>query len=174
MVEQELIDKIIEKYRAGERRDVIIQELTEEGWHESEIRAAIREIQKNALVQLPLVGSFLSYLKHWEHKTSTLSTRWVLGLSAIMALAVLLIAVVLYNILDPLNEQGSARDKIRAKDLTTLQQAITNFHASNHIYPGKLEELVPEQITALPKDPKTHQAYEYRIIDDLGTYELCG
>src|SRR5476649_2123612 len=102
MVDQELINKIIEKYRAGQRRDMIIQELTEEGWHESEIRTGIREIQKNALGQLPLIGILTKQLHYWEHKTSTLSTRWVIGLSCAMALIVLLIAVIMYNILDPL------------------------------------------------------------------------
>jgi general secretion pathway protein G len=53
--------------------------------------------------------------------------------------------------------QRKAREAALKDNLFTMRKAIDNFYADKQHYPGSLEELRPNYIRAIPKDPITQQ-----------------
>ena len=52
-----------------------------------------------------------------------------------------------------------ARAAALADNLATMRKAIENFHAKEGRYPGSLEELVPNYLRRIPRDPVTGDAW---------------
>lgn len=173
MVTPELIEAIKEKYQEGANRQRIIDELGELGWQETDVDAAIRQIQHEALQKLPIIFHVNQFIAQLDAKTSKLSLPVVLGICGGMALAVVIIALFLYNTLDPLGSKTAARDNQRESAMNTLHNAIDAFYKKNARYPAVLSDLVPVFLPALPTDPRTGQPYEYTVRDNDENYQLC-
>lgn len=56
-----------------------------------------------------------------------------------------------------------ARDARRIRDLALIQRHIKTYMERNGKYPGILEELVPEYIADMPRDPKNQKSYHYEL-----------
>lgn len=63
----------------------------------------------------------------------------------------------------PLTALQRSRDQRRLLDMRALQSALTAFKAQSEIdaYPVVLEDLAPEFIGTLPRDPKDARQYSY-------------
>jgi general secretion pathway protein G len=62
--------------------------------------------------------------------------------------------------------QRKAREAVLMDNLATLRKAIDNFYADKQRYPSDLNELVPNYVRSIPKDPITKQADWEVIMDD--------
>lgn len=62
--------------------------------------------------------------------------------------------------------QRKAREAALMDNLATMRKAIDNFYADKQRYPSDLNELVPNYIRSIPKDPITKQADWETIMDD--------
>lgn len=65
------------------------------------------------------------------------------------------------------------RDTQRKSDLTKIVRALDSYMAVNKSYPTSLDNLVPDDLSAVPKDPKTDVVYEYAQKKNGQDYELC-
>ena len=150
MVTQELIDNISHRFRQGQTREEIKQALVDEGWEDVDIDEAIRHIQKTALSQLPLVAAYTEFIHKWDKKTATLSTPAVLGVCAVFALLVFLLAIFLYNTADPFNDRSLKRDETRQTNLKELQSSLQKYFREKNVYPDNLGQLAPAYLSTLP------------------------
>lgn len=55
------------------------------------------------------------------------------------------------------NMQRKAREAALKDNLYTLRKAIDNFYADKQHYPANLQELAPNYVRSIPKDPITGQ-----------------
>jgi len=62
--------------------------------------------------------------------------------------------------------QRKAREAVLMENLSSLRKAIDNFYADKQRFPNDLNELVPNYIRQIPKDPITKQADWEIIMDD--------
>lgn len=62
--------------------------------------------------------------------------------------------------------QRKAREAALKDNLFQMRKAIDNFYADKQRYPGSLEELVPNYIRRIPKDPITDQTDWEQVVDD--------
>lgn len=65
------------------------------------------------------------------------------------------------------------RDNQRKSDLSKITAALEAYMVVNNSYPTSLDNLVPDDLSAVPKDPKTDVAYEYTQKKNGQDYELC-
>jgi hypothetical protein len=65
-----------------------------------------------------------------------------------------------------------ARDALRVKDITTVQQALAAYYSENRVYPQVLAGLPQKYLLAEPKDPQTSQPYLYGADLDGQSYHL--
>jgi|GEM_PF-1561914 len=173
MVTQELIDNISRRFRQGQTKEEIKQSLVDEGWEDIDVDEAIRHIQKAALAQIPFVAKYMEFMANLDKKTAELPPRMVLAVCGVSAIFVLIVAVILYNIIDPFNTRAGFRDTQREQALTQLQEGIQNYFADKQTYPKQLSELSPKYVATVPKDPKSQGDYAYTPLDSQLNYELC-
>ncbi len=64
------------------------------------------------------------------------------------------------------NMKRKALETALLDNLTTMRKAIDNYYADKQKYPGSLEELKPNYIRSIPKDPITGQADWEEIRED--------
>jgi general secretion pathway protein G len=62
--------------------------------------------------------------------------------------------------------QRKAREAALMDNLATMRKAIDNFYADKQRYPSDLNELAPNYIRSIPKDPITKQADWEVVMDD--------
>ncbi|HYC62919.1 MAG TPA: type II secretion system protein [Thermoanaerobaculia bacterium] len=62
--------------------------------------------------------------------------------------------------------QRKAREAALMDNLATMRKAIDNFYADKQRFPADLNELVPNYMRAVPKDPITKQTDWEVIMDD--------
>jgi general secretion pathway protein G len=62
--------------------------------------------------------------------------------------------------------QRKAREAALMDNLATMRKAIDNFYADKQHYPSDLNELVPNYMRTIPKDPMTKQADWQLVMDD--------
>ncbi|HEX2059586.1 MAG TPA: type II secretion system protein [Thermoanaerobaculia bacterium] len=62
--------------------------------------------------------------------------------------------------------QRKAREAALMDNLFQMRKAIDNFYADKQRYPSDLNELVPNYIRRIPKDPITQQVDWEEVIDD--------
>jgi len=62
--------------------------------------------------------------------------------------------------------QRKAREAALKDNLSTMRKAIDSFYADKQKYPASLEELVPNYIRRIPKDPLTDQVDWELVMDD--------
>jgi hypothetical protein len=173
MVTQELINIIADKYKQGEKKEQIVESLMSAGWEEKDIEAAIVELRRVALHQLPIISYFSERMATLDKKTSNVNLRtWIIVL-ILLALFVAGLAFFLNDIIDPLGQKALRRDDIRQEAFSQLQTALSRYRHDNNSYPKVLIQLVPAYISTMPLDPSTHQPYAYKLLDDKTNFELC-
>jgi len=62
--------------------------------------------------------------------------------------------------------QRKARESALRENLFEMRKAIDNFYADKQHYPSSLEELVPNYIKRIPKDPMTDKEDWEAVMDD--------
>lgn len=173
MVTEELIATIEDKYRQGIRRKEIREQLYNQGWPEEDIDAALTKVQHDAYKKLPIISSIYQLIDHFEAKKSLTTPQMTVVLMAGCVGLLLLIAVGLYFILDPLDTRSIGRDKQRETDVAKLRTAITAYYKENDTYPRTLQVLVPDFLQAVPQDPQSGAPYNYTSLDGASNFELC-
>lgn len=63
------------------------------------------------------------------------------------------------------------RDQKRQADLVTIQAALSKYYAEKKSYPNSLQQLVPQYLASLPKDPLSPK-YSYRYVKTPSGYKL--
>jgi general secretion pathway protein G len=64
------------------------------------------------------------------------------------------------------NAQRKAQETALRDDLTQMRKAIDNFYADKQRYPHDLNELVPDYLRSVPKDPITKAADWEQVQDN--------
>ena len=67
--------------------------------------------------------------------------------------------------------QRKAREAALKDNLFQMRKCIDNFYADKQRYPSNLQELVPNYIRQIPKDPMTGQADWEEVMDDPADLE---
>lgn len=164
---------IKEKFRQGKRRDEIKEELMYQGYPEEDIDDAIRQIQHDAIKQLPGISSVYRVIENFETKSNLSSTRSTVLLMILCVAILFFLASGLYFVFDPLGTRSNARDAERASDSAKLQTALGYYYQQYQKYPDNLNKLVPEFLSNLPRDPQSGGGYSYKPLDGGTNYELC-
>ncbi len=81
----------------------------------------------------------------------------IIELLVVIVVIAILIALTLPNLF---GLQRRARDDTRKNDLKNIQSALETYFNDNNVYPSALSTLVPNDINAIPTDPKGG-AYTY-------------
>jgi general secretion pathway protein G len=68
--------------------------------------------------------------------------------------------------------QRKAREAVLKDNLFSMRKAIDNFYADKQRFPNDLNELVPNYMRAIPKDPITDQADWEQVTDTPGDGEM--
>lgn len=173
MVTQELIDEVSLKFQQGENGKKIRESLISQGYDESDINAAISEIQKAAFMQIPAYRFFYERWHKWEAKTANLSTGGVILFFIVISLILLGIAALLYVSTDPLGKQAIARDQERKSETSKLQETLAKYYQANRAFPESLDQLVPAYLREMLTDPRSNDEYEYILADDRQSYQVC-
>jgi hypothetical protein len=173
MANDELEFIIREKFKNGERRSEIKEDLLDAGYYEDEIEDAITDIQHDALKQLPIISSFYQLLDHFEKRSNLTTTRMTIVVMAVCVGVLLLLATSLYFIFDPLGTRSTARDAARASDLAKIQTSLGYYYQQYHKYPNSLNELVPTFLEVMPHDPQSGSQYSYKVLNGNTDYQLC-
>ena len=104
-----------------------------------------------------------------------------------------MMAVIILVALQPSTQMDKSRDAKRKADLQKLKNPLEDYYNDNKCYPPSLNDLVPDYIGAVPKDPATGQPYTYAaegcskyrvytilefekdpVITEVGCQEGCG
>ena len=173
MVNDQLDALIREKFQKGERRDAIKASLVEQGWDETDVDNAIKQIQHDALRQMPGISTFIKHMETWEQKTANASPKVIAGVLLACAGVVMVISLILYVWLDPLGTKSSDRDKQRETDFIKLHNSISSYYSAKGMYPSTLKDLLPNYLQSLPLDPKTGAVYVYKSVNGTSDFELC-
>ncbi len=70
-----------------------------------------------------------------------------------------------------IKEQAS-KDQTRKNDLHTINSGLKSYFVTNGKVPENLEELVPDTLPELPKDPETKTEYIYTPAEDLKSWKI--
>jgi general secretion pathway protein G len=68
--------------------------------------------------------------------------------------------------------QRKAREAVLKDNLFSMRKAIDNFYADKQRFPTDLNELVPNYLRAIPKDPITDEAVWEEVADTPGPDEM--
>jgi competence protein ComGC len=173
MVSDELTTIVRNKFKEGKRRQEIRDELWQQGYSEEEISVAIAKIQHDAFKQLPGIARIYQLIEDLENKKN-FTTPHMTIIVLVCSIGVLIImAVGLYIVFDPLDTQAGARDTKRDADITQLQNALNAYYGDHQQYPSSLSGLIPDFLVSLPKDPETSADYSYHTANGSASYVLC-
>jgi hypothetical protein len=172
MVTDELIAVIKSRFRDGERREDIKYSLLEEGWEGVDIEAAISQIQRDALKQLPLLSTFYAFIERMEARTAHSSPKMTFAVLGGSFMIVLVIFWGLYLLLDPLGTKSGERDIQRETDVVKIRNGLNKYYTARFAYPPALNDLVPDFLQSIPRDPKTGAEYPYKLQGE-SNYSLC-
>jgi len=173
MVDQQLKEDIIRRLQAGQSRDEIEAALQQAGWEDIDVREAFSQIQREALQQLPVISTVMNFISRMDKKYAHLSAKATIVVLGAFAFSLIVLAIALYALFDPIGINASARDSQREAALVSLQEALAKYFAKEHRYPASLDMLVPSYVSSVPSDPKTKRSYDYKILSDKVNYQLC-
>lgn len=173
MVNEELIEIIRTRFQQGERRAEIRDVLLGQGYDETEIDAAISQIQHEAIKQLPGVSHAYQLIDHLEKTTDHASPKFMAAVLAGCFGVLVILFAGLYFLLDPLGIKTEERDRQRETDVVKIRSAIDAFYIAKGVYPANLQELLPTYLQSIPLDPKSGTSYSYRTLNERRIYELC-
>lgn len=135
----------------------------------------VRFILKVFVVLATAAAVFGYYL--WDLRTESIAKSKVPKNTAIGASVMVLATIILGFILvgSPAQQRKVRFDDQRVSDLTMIQNEVTNFYQSKKgALPVTLNDLSNTlNGYSVPVDPSTGAAYEYRIMGDGLTFELC-
>lgn len=173
MVIEEQISDIRERFRQGERRNDIKEDLMEQGYDENDIEDTIAKIQRDVIKDLPGISWIYRHVEHFESKPNAGSpkTTFVLMIGCIAFL--LIFAGGMYLFIDPLGTRSSSRDVKRQSDATIIENGLTQYFQKHQQYPNKLDEMVPDTLSDIPRDPQTGAEYSYQPLDQNANFKLC-
>jgi general secretion pathway protein G len=102
------------------------------------------------------------------HRSSFIVHRSEKGFSLIELIVVVTIIGILAGIamINIKYAQQKAREAALMDNLSSMRKAIDNFYADKQHYPSDLNELVPNYIRKIPKDPITDQQDWEQVMDD--------
>ncbi len=132
-----------------------------------------------SLIYIPLLFAFqfvlYEHLKALEGKpiVSSKKGRWaifIVGIFVGIAIIGILVSIVLAS-LSVAREKG--RDATRISDVAAIQTGIESYATANDAYPATLDNLVPQDLPALPLDPSTQAPYQYQLEAGGQSYEIC-
>lgn len=110
------------------------------------------------------------YAREAAHSSSLITHRSRLqrGFSLIELIVVVTIVGILASIalVNVRTAQRKAREAALRDNLFNMRKAIDNFYADKQRYPADLNELVPNYIRRIPKDPITMQDDWETVMDD--------
>jgi hypothetical protein len=173
MVINELIVEIRERFRKGQRRNEIKEDLIEQGYDEDDIDETIAKIQRDALKQLPGISWIYQQIEHFESKPNAASPQMTVLLMVICVVLLIILASALYFILDPLGENSGGRDTKRQSDAIIIQNGLSQYFQKNNRYPDTLDEMVPGSLSDVPHDPQSGHEYTYQPLDNNQNFNLC-
>lgn len=90
----------------------------------------------------------------------------LIELIVVIAIIAIIAGIVVTNVT---SSRSKARDAKRISDIANLQLALEQYYAKNNKYPAGLNnainpnELIPEFISSIPKDPSTKSDYIYAL-----------
>lgn len=84
-------------------------------------------------------------------------------LIVVVAIIGILVSVAIVNVK---YAQRKAREAALMDNLFQMRKAIDNFYADKQRYPSDLDELVPNYIRRIPRDPITQELDWEEVIDD--------
>src|SRR5258708_92554 len=131
MVIHELISDIKDRFRRGQRRNEIKEDLIEQGYEEDDIDATIAKIQHDAIKQLPGISWIYGHVEHFESKPNAASLRTTAFLMIVCFIVLLLLAGALYLFFDPLGTRSVGRDVKRQSDATIIENGLTQYFQKN-------------------------------------------
>ena len=173
MVSDELITTVRNKFKEGKRRKEIKDDLWQEGYSEADIDSAIEEIQHDAIRQLPGIAWIYKLIDDFESKTFLAAPHMVAIIMVCCVGLLIIMAISLYIIFDPLGTQATSRDTKRQADITQLQNALNAYYEERQQYPSSLNQLVPDFLSTVPDDPSTGTSYQYHMNNSGVNYTLC-
>lgn len=173
MVIEELDSDIQERFRQGQRRQEIKEDLMDQGYDEGDIEDTIAKIQRDVFKQLPGISWIYRHVEHLESKPNAASPKTTVLLMVACIAFLLLLAGTIYFITDPLGTRTGGRDIKRQSDATILENGLSQYFQKNNRFPDKLDEMVPGSLSDIPHDPQTGQEYSYQPLDNNQNYKLC-
>lgn len=173
MIIHELIEQIQERFRNGQRRAEIKEDLMNQGYDEDDIDETISKIQKDALKQLPGIAWVYQKIEHFESKPNAGSPKTTALLMVACFIFLIILAGALYFIIDPFGTAPGGRDTKRQSDAIIIQNGLSQYFQKNNHYPDMLDEMVPGTLTLIPHDPKTGKEYSYQPLDNNQNFKLC-
>ena len=96
MVIDELIEEIRERFRKGQHRREIKEDLMAEGYEEDDLDDTIEKIQHDVLKQLPGISWIYQQIEHFESKPNAASLRTTVFLMATCVVFLVVLAGALY------------------------------------------------------------------------------
>jgi len=173
MVITELIEEIQDRFRKGQRRKEIKEDLISVVYEEEDIDDTISKIQNDALKKLPVIAAIYKYIEHFESKPNAASPQTTVLLMAGCFVFLILLAGIVYFLLDPLGTHAGGRDVKRQSDETIIQNGLARYYQKNGQYPDALDTMVPGALSDIPRDPQTGTEYSYQPLDNGQNYKLC-
>jgi hypothetical protein len=173
MVINELTEEIQERFRNGQRRNEIKEDLMNQGYDEDDIEDTIAKIQRDVIKQLPGISWIYHRIEHFESKPNAGSPKTTALLMIACIAFLIILAGALYFFLDPLGTRTGGRDTKRQSDAIIIQNGLAQYFQKNNRYPDKLDDMVPGSLSDIPHDPQTGQEYSYQPLDNNQNFKLC-
>jgi hypothetical protein len=173
MVINELIEEIQERFRTGQRRNEIKEDLIELGYEEDDIEDTIAKIQRDAIKQLPGISWIYQRIEHFESKPNAASPQTTVLLMIACFAFLVVLAGAFYFFIDPLGTRTGGRDVKRQSDAIIIQNGLGQYFQKNDRYPETLDDMVPGSLSDVPHDPQTGKEYSYQPLDNNRNFKLC-
>jgi hypothetical protein len=173
MVIEEQISAIRERFRQGQRRNEIKEDLIEQGYEEQDIDDTIAKIQHDVIKELPGISCIYRHVEHFESKPNAGSPKTTFLLMIVCITFLLILAAGLYISLDPLGTHASGRDVKRQSDATIIENGLTQYFQKYQQYPDTLDEMAPDTLSNIPRDPQSGAEYSYQPLDANTNFKLC-
>ncbi|MBU1164860.1 hypothetical protein KKA15_04865 [Patescibacteria group bacterium] len=123
---------------------------------------------------LIIVAWIFSYFWLELRSETTLTNSKIPRLMGIISLVIIIISFIgtFFIVESPAQARRKAYDRTRINNLQEITYAVNDYYLENETLPNSLNELESFRTYIQIVDPKTGQAYEYKVVDE-NSYELC-